>query len=95
MEFHKLAADGKDEAALEAAFDQVLGAFADAESGRFTAIFCPTSSFEEIVDATKKKGDEDAVLKKQGSNVFYAVQMDKKDDKLTVLISTFATMSSQ
>ena len=95
VEIHKLAAEGKDEAAREAAFDQVLGAFADAESGRFTAIFCPVSSFEEIVDTVKTKGDESAVLKKQGPSTFYAVQMDKKDDKLTVLISTFATMSSQ
>lgn len=95
VELYQLAAEGKDEAALDAAFDQVLGAFADAETGRFTAILCPASAFMEIADTVKTKGDEDDIMKKQGPSTIYAVQMDKTDDKLTVLISTFAAMSSQ
>ncbi len=94
IKFHRLAAEGKDDQALDAIFDKALESFVDAEKGALTVMFCPAAPFfEEVVTALKNKGSEDAALKKQAGTVFYVIRMDKKDDKMLVIVSTLNTLS--
>jgi hypothetical protein len=93
--FHKLKAQGKDDDALEAAFDEALGAFADADGGKFAAVFCHDETLDALAESAKKKIDEKAAMKNEGNSVVYVLQMDKKDDKMLLLMSTLGTINAQ
>ncbi len=90
--FYRLAAEGKSAEAREEAFQKALDAFADAESGKFVAIFCPEATLDRMAEVIKKKGDEDAAMKKEADIMIDVLQMDKKDDKMLLLTSRFGTM---
>jgi len=92
LNFAELAVAGKDTDARDGALKDALSTYASQEKGSITITFCPEAMFEEMAKAMKATGHiaQKAIMAGFGDSIVYSLHMDKKDDSITVVASTFA-----
>lgn len=88
----KQAAAGQDKDARNDAMTEEISAYADQEDGSVTVIFAPSDMVDEMAKVIKAQGDEKAALAKFGDTTSYSLTMERKGDKITVVVSTFANI---
>lgn len=87
-----LAASGKNAEECRAAMHRELHAFAAQKDGECTVLFGPPALFKKLVRALRNNEDKDAVLARNSGEVLYALQLDKEEDTISVIMSTVKTL---
>ena len=93
VKLYEQAAQGKDEAAIEKAFEASLKEFIDTGKGTCVVVFIPSAIFDDVVAIEQKNSDSDEVVKKYGDKMVYAFQLDKDTGKIAVVVSTLLTIT--
>lgn len=93
--FYSLKAKGKSDEALSDIFDEALKAFADADKGECLMLFCLDDTLNSLVEGVKGGGNAEEFFKNETDTVLYAIKLDKGDDTMIFMMTTFGVMNAQ
>ncbi|MDR1509009.1 MAG: hypothetical protein LBS53_05180 [Synergistaceae bacterium] len=94
VEFYTLKAQGMNYDELEQEYQVQIESFLEGDAEKLSIILCLDEVLDAFADVAKKKGDGDALIKKEADSVIYAVTIDKKKETILVLMSTFGTLNA-
>ncbi len=88
--------EGKGEAVLNDAMYGALNEYAEQGTGSIAFMFCPSDVIAKLAGFAKAEGDnvEQSAMAVLSDTIVYSLKLEKLNDSITVVVSTFGALTS-